>query len=124
VALLDAVAAPLTTALRGAVARSITPLVAAAGDSGPVVLLLAPDLQVRVQTEATARYLRLLVPPGNDGTPVPAAPTTSPRSCSPSRRASMTAAFSAHAPDGRPLGDLSAPPASARRNPRSGGTLR
>ena len=71
VALLDAVAAPLTTALRRAVARSFAPLAAAAGEPGPVVLRLAPDLQVRVSTEATARYLRLLVPPGNDGAPVP-----------------------------------------------------
>lgn len=39
---------------------------------GPVVLLLSPDLEVRAQTPETQAYLRLLVPPAEGRTPVPA----------------------------------------------------
>jgi DNA-binding NarL/FixJ family response regulator len=38
----------------------------------PVVLVLAPDLTVRAQTEATEEYLRVLVPPDGDRRAVPA----------------------------------------------------
>ena len=40
--------------------------------SGPVVLVLSPELEVRAQTPATERYLRLLVPPHPGRHPIPA----------------------------------------------------
>ena len=39
---------------------------------GPVVLLLSCDLEVRAQTPQTQEYLRMLVPPDADQSPVPA----------------------------------------------------
>ena len=39
---------------------------------GPVVLLLSPDLAVRAQTPEAKAYLRLLVPPAEGSSPVPA----------------------------------------------------
>lgn len=72
VALLEALVDPLTAALRRRAAQSFTPPTASGTAPGPVVLLLRPDLQVRVQTESAARYLRLLVPPEDERAPVPA----------------------------------------------------
>jgi DNA-binding CsgD family transcriptional regulator len=40
--------------------------------AGPVVLLLGPDLTVRAQTPQTQGYLRVLVPPEEGQSPVPA----------------------------------------------------
>jgi DNA-binding CsgD family transcriptional regulator len=40
--------------------------------SGPVVLLLSPELEVRAQTPETMAYLRVLVPPAEGQPPVPA----------------------------------------------------
>jgi DNA-binding CsgD family transcriptional regulator len=71
---LDAVARPVTTALRrasastfaGGVARALAP-------PGPVVLLLSGDLRVRAQTRQTQQYLQLLLPPpAPERPPVPA----------------------------------------------------
>jgi DNA-binding CsgD family transcriptional regulator len=39
---------------------------------GPVVLLVSPDLDVRAQTPETQEYLRILLPPDDDRSPVPA----------------------------------------------------
>lgn len=72
IALLEVVTDPLTTALRRRVAQSFTPPTTAAGAAGPVVLLLDPDLQVRVQTDSAAEYLRQLLPSENLRAPVPA----------------------------------------------------
>ena len=63
------IAGPVTAALRHGLARTFVP--ATGGDqvppTGPVVLLLSPDLEVRAQTPQTQRYLRILVPPDADG---------------------------------------------------------
>jgi DNA-binding CsgD family transcriptional regulator len=62
---LDAIARPVTAALR----RSLAGTFMGGGaphqpvPPGPVVLLLSRDLEVRGQTPETQRYLRLLVPP-------------------------------------------------------------
>lgn len=42
------------------------------GDTGSVILLLGPDLGVRVQAESAWAYLRLLLPPEDQQAPVPA----------------------------------------------------
>jgi DNA-binding CsgD family transcriptional regulator len=66
-------AGPLTAALRRTQAEAFRP--AAPGPAprpGPVVLLLAADLQVRAQTAETQDYLRRLVPPDGDQAPIPA----------------------------------------------------
>jgi DNA-binding CsgD family transcriptional regulator len=64
---------PLTAALRRTQAQAFAPAQPVTGpQSGPVVLLLAPDLQVRAQTGETQDYLRRLVPPDGDQAPVPA----------------------------------------------------
>ena len=70
--LLEVMTDPLTAALRRRVAQSFTPPTTAAGTAGPVVLLLDPDLQVKVQTESAGEYLRQLVPPEDLRAPVPA----------------------------------------------------
>lgn len=72
VALLEALADPLTAALRRRVAASFAATTGSDGVAGPVVLLLGPDLQVRVQTDSTAAYLQSLLPPDDDRAPVPA----------------------------------------------------
>jgi DNA-binding CsgD family transcriptional regulator len=72
VALLADIVDPLTPALRRRQAGCF--VVGGAGEDavGPAVLLLAPDLQVRVQTAESLGLLRLLVPPEHDRAPVPA----------------------------------------------------
>lgn len=72
VAVLQALAGPLTSALRRRVAASFPAPPPWSGATGPVVLLLGPDLDVRVQTDETSEYLRLLVPPDDNRAPVPA----------------------------------------------------
>jgi DNA-binding CsgD family transcriptional regulator len=68
-------AAVITDALRRCVARTFA--VPSSGRaverSGPIVLMLSADLDVRGQTPDTERYLRALVPPDGDRPPVPAA---------------------------------------------------
>ena len=72
-AYLAGLAAPLTTALREAQARTFAvPSVESRPWRGSVMLLLSGDLAVLGQTPETAEYLRVLVPPGEDGSPIPA----------------------------------------------------
>jgi len=66
-------AAPVTAAIRRCLAATFTAPPADRPQPGsPVVLLLGPDLSVRAQTPQTDRYLRLLVPPEDGRSPVPA----------------------------------------------------
>jgi len=70
---LDAIARPVTAALRRSLAGTF--MCGAPHEPvppGPVVLLLSRDLEVRAQTPETQRYLRTLVPPAPDQPPVPA----------------------------------------------------
>lgn len=70
---LEAIARPVTTALRRAVASTFVAGVSRAlAPPGPVVLLLSGDLEVRAQTAQTQHYLRLLLPPEPERSPVPA----------------------------------------------------
>lgn len=72
-AYLAGLAGPVTQGLRRAQAGAFLPRAAASGPpSGPVVLLLAPDLRVLRQTPRTEEYLRVLVPPEGSRPPVPA----------------------------------------------------
>jgi DNA-binding CsgD family transcriptional regulator len=69
---LSGIAGPVTEALRRCQAR-VFDLAASADDrTGPVVLVLSPDLEVRAQTPETEKYLRFLVPPDADRRPIPA----------------------------------------------------
>lgn len=69
---LSAIAEPLTTALRGCQARTFELHAPPPESTGPVVLMLTGDLEVRAQTPETDEYLRLLVPPDADSRPIPA----------------------------------------------------
>jgi DNA-binding NarL/FixJ family response regulator len=69
---LTLVSPALTDALRQAQARAFQDSPPGHLPEGPVVLVLAPDLQVRAQTAETEAYLRALVPPDRDRRPVPA----------------------------------------------------
>ncbi len=72
--LLAALVDPLTLALRRCQANTF--VVRPPHDQprrGPVVLVLSPDLQVRSQTPQAQEYLRVLVPPGEERQPIPAA---------------------------------------------------
>lgn len=67
------IAATVTTALRGTQARAFA--AEARGQPlprGPVVLLLSRSLDVLAQTPQTQEYLRVLVPPDQDHSPIPA----------------------------------------------------
>ena len=72
-AFLADIAVPVATALRGTQARTFI-AVASQGQPprGPVVLLLSPRLDVLAQTPQTQEYLRMLVPPDQDRSPIPA----------------------------------------------------
>jgi len=66
----------ITSALRGCALRSFaTPgeTQASATATGPILLVLSAELEVRAQTPETEIYLRALVPPDGDRSPVPAA---------------------------------------------------
>ena len=66
------IAGPITDALRRCQAR-VFDLAASADDrTGPVVLVLSPELAVRAQTPETEKYLRVLVPPNGEHHPIPA----------------------------------------------------
>ena len=69
---LTGVAGPITDALRRCQARTFEIEGTDSDRTGPVVLALSPDLEVRAQTPETAEYLRRLVPPEGDRPPVPA----------------------------------------------------
>jgi DNA-binding CsgD family transcriptional regulator len=68
---LTAIAAPVTEALRRCQARTFDAVPVAPERTGPVVLMLSPELDVRAQTPETDRYLRALVPPDDERRPVP-----------------------------------------------------
>ncbi|WP_329625347.1 helix-turn-helix transcriptional regulator [Streptomyces sp. NBC_01255] len=72
-AYLDAVAAPVTEALRRAQAAGFPARPPGAAGPGPLVLLLSPDLRVRGQTPEAPAYLAGLIPPEEGRAPVPAA---------------------------------------------------
>ena len=87
-AFLADIAAPVTAALRHAQANTFlaAPETARAARS----CCCSPRTsRLRAQTPETQHYLRVLVPPDDDRSPVPAAPTTSPGSCSPPKPASI-----------------------------------
>lgn len=64
----------ITEALRRCVANTFDqPVVRTVERSGPIVLMLSADLEVRAQTTETEQFLRALVPPDGDRRPVPAA---------------------------------------------------
>lgn len=69
---LNAIASPVTAALRLAQAQTFHVPNAAPAPDGPAVLVLSPDLRVRAQTSETEAYLRALVPPAADRQPIPA----------------------------------------------------
>jgi len=72
-AFLTGIASPVTTAMRRSQAGTFTlrPVSKPTGQ-GPVVLLLSEDLDVLGQTPETKEYLRVLLPPDDDGAPIPA----------------------------------------------------
>lgn len=71
-AFLSTIAEPVTTALRRCQARTFELATPPPEHTGPVVLMLTADLQVRAQTPQTEDYLRRLVPPEADRRPIPA----------------------------------------------------
>ncbi len=66
------VAKTITHALRDAQRRTFDITTAAPPRSGPVVLVLEPDLRVRAQTAETEQYLRVLMPPDAERRAIPA----------------------------------------------------
>lgn len=69
---LGAIAEPVTEALRRGQARTFDEATIPAIRTGPAVLVLSPELDVRAQTPQTEQYLRVLVPPDTDRRPIPA----------------------------------------------------
>lgn len=71
---LASVVEPITGDLRRCQANTFGPAPGwpGAARTGPVVLVLSPELDVRAQTSETEAYLRLLVPPDGDRRPIPA----------------------------------------------------
>lgn len=65
----------ITTAFRRCATRAFAEPGAkrAVKRTGPIVLMLSADLEVRAQTPETEQYLRLLVPPDDARPPIPAA---------------------------------------------------
>ncbi len=70
---LTGIAEPVTEALRRCQARTFDLATTAPKRTGPVVLVLSPELKVRAQTPEAEEYLRVLVPPEADRRPIPAA---------------------------------------------------
>ena len=68
---LTAIAAPVTEALRRCQALTFNLAASGPDRTGPVVLVLSPQLEVRAQTAETDRYLRTLVPPDAGRRPIP-----------------------------------------------------
>lgn len=72
-AFLADIAAPVATALRRSQANTfVAPASREWQRRGPVLLLLSSNLDVLAQTHETQEYLRVLVPPDEDRSPVPA----------------------------------------------------
>lgn len=70
--LLAGLTQPICAALRRCQARTFDLPTDVADRGGPVVLVLSPELDVRSQTPETEAYLRVLVPPSEHRSPVPA----------------------------------------------------
>lgn len=68
---MTAIAVPVTEALRRCQARTFDLVASDPQRTGPVVLVLSPQLEVRAQTAETDTYLRTLVPPDADRPPIP-----------------------------------------------------
>jgi DNA-binding CsgD family transcriptional regulator len=62
----------VTDALRRVQAETLGSTSARPDPTGPVVLVMSADLEVRAQTPETEQYLRILVPPDEGHAPVPA----------------------------------------------------
>ena len=72
-AFLDSVSGTITTALRSCQAQTLTaPAVPPGRELGPVVFLLDDSLHVLSETPASQQWLRMLLPPDADRSPVPA----------------------------------------------------
>jgi DNA-binding CsgD family transcriptional regulator len=71
-AYLGGIAAPLTTALRRTQAYTLDLAAEPTRARGSVMLLLSGELAVLGQTSETDDYLRVLVPPNQDRSPIPA----------------------------------------------------
>lgn len=72
-AFLASVSGTITTALRSCQAQTLTaPAVPPGRDLGPVVFLLDDSLRVLSETPASQEWLRMLLPPDADRSPVPA----------------------------------------------------
>jgi hypothetical protein len=88
------ISGPVTTALRHSQAGTFKGQTTQHGPSrGPVMLLLSRHLDVLAQTAETEAYLRTLVPPDEDRSPIPASAynVRSPRRCRRRRRECRTA---------------------------------
>jgi len=72
VALLASLVAPVTDLLRRNQAAALRRVTSSLRASGPVVLLLAPSLEVRLQTEESEAVMRKLLPTEASRRPVPA----------------------------------------------------
>jgi DNA-binding CsgD family transcriptional regulator len=72
-ALLSSLQTRVTAGLRAAVARTFVDPADQLLPVGPAVVVLAPDLSVRTQTEAAAQALLQLLPPDEPMAPIPAA---------------------------------------------------
>ncbi len=70
--LLTEMTAPVTEALRRCQARTFDLTTPIEDRTGPVVLVLSPELEVRAQTPETEKYLRVLVPPDTNRHAIPA----------------------------------------------------
>jgi DNA-binding CsgD family transcriptional regulator len=71
-AFLTGIAPPVTEALRRCQARTFDLRSSEPARSGPIVLVLSAELEVRAQTPETEEYLRILVPPDTERRPIPA----------------------------------------------------
>jgi DNA-binding NarL/FixJ family response regulator len=68
---LTAIAPPVSAALRRCQAHTFDLVATSPTRTGPVVLMLSPQLEVRAQTAETDSYLRTLVPPDDGRPPIP-----------------------------------------------------
>jgi DNA-binding CsgD family transcriptional regulator len=68
---LAGIAPPVTDAIRRCQAATFDAVPVPPERTGPVVLMLSSELEVRAQTPETDRYLRILVPPDDERRPVP-----------------------------------------------------
>lgn len=88
--LLSAIAEPVTTALRRCQARTFEFNAPSPERTGPVVLMLTADLEVRAQTPETRSTSASSCRPTRTTVRSPRARTTSPRRCSPWKQVSTT----------------------------------